>query len=120
MKIRLRFILQLMALLGILIVLGIKAYDWQMNKELREFGVNVELSSQDLSQFDSMAKSISKSSLVLFEGLPHPKVEETGHQQEQASGKTVVLQDYEFYKAPLPLKPEDIELLRELCADNTS
>jgi len=75
---------------------------------------NSRLGPTDAARLLPLLDGIGKSSLVLYEGLPHQSVEHETFQRELASQETIRVDEYPFYARPLPVEAGDMEPLRQL------
>jgi hypothetical protein len=80
-----------------------------------------ELSANELVEFTPISQGVSRAStLILYEGLPHPLREAEQFKRELATKKTVRFHDYPFYEGPLHVAANDIGTLRRLSANPDS
>ena len=72
------------------------------------------LDPTDAARLLPLLEGIGKSSLVLYEGLPHQSLEYESFHKELASRETIRVDEYPFYARPLPVEAGDMEPFRRL------
>ena len=72
-------------------------------------------------QFAAIAAEVASSpKLVLYEGLPHERIDPDDFRSALKTKPTIKIQKHFFYERPLDVPPEAVAALRSLCADADS
>lgn len=76
--------------------------------------------AEDIQEFNPIAEGILKSSLTLYEGLPHQMWEADELKKELAAKTTIQINGFPFYAHPIEMAANDVEVLRSLSASPDS
>ena len=72
-------------------------------------------------QFAAIAAEVASSpKLVLYEGLPHERIDREGFRSALHTKPTIKIQKHFFFENPLEVPPEAVASLRSLCAATDS